>query len=683
MGKKSRAKQQRRNQEIAKTKQAKQTTQHKERSTGAASLLLWIMRIGTALALFTPFVLSKKHYFPFVGPKSIYFMALAQIVFFSWLILAVHYKRYRPTINKVLTAFIIFFIVLIIASVSGVDFSRSFWSKFERMTGLLMWIHLFGWFLAISSSFKRLSDWRGIFWVTTGIATLISFLTLLGEVGVAVWEQGGSSLGNTSFLGSYLLFNVFIALYLFFKEKNINFRVAALIATIVCGFGIYLAGARAATLGMLGGFGLIILLYLSFKLKKKSLRTVGKIALVLASVAVLVGIIMLFIPDTPVSNKFIELTTASRTVNWSMAWKGFFERPLFGWGPENYIVLFPKFFNSCLFTLRCGGEIWFDRTHNIVLDTLATTGIAGLLAYLGMFVVMFLVLIKKYFKEKSISFWTFSIFTALFVGYFVQNLTVFDMIASLMMFILTVSFIGFLATKDKPERQANKQVKPWVVIVLLVVFLLTFFEFVIQPYRTGAFVIQAVISPNPNERIEYYKKTFESSLAGKYQIRDFFAQEAQKFIKDGIDNSIPRELAVKELDFITDELKKTREESPLDFRATLKLAQVYNVYALVDGRVLSEAEKYGQEALELSPTNQQAFWTLAQTKVYLKDFETALDLAMQAVDLEVEWLNSYKVAVQIAQKAGKEDKVEEIIQRATEINPEWASKFDDIINAEK
>jgi tetratricopeptide (TPR) repeat protein len=366
-----------------------------------------------------------------------------------------------------------------------------------------------------------------------------------------------------------------------------------------------------------------------------------------------------------------------------MAWKGFIERPLFGWGPENYIVLFPKFFDPCLFTKKCGGEIWFDRTHNIVLDTLATTGIAGLLAYLGMFGAMFFVLIKKYFKEKSISFWTFSIFTALFVGYFVQNLTVFDMIASLMMFILTVSFIGFLAAKDKPEKQKNKPIKPWVVITLLIIFLLTFFEFVIQPYRTGAFVIQSVINSNPNERIEYYKKTFASSLAGKYQIRDFFAQEAQKFVKDGLSNSIPRELAIKELDFITDELKKTREESPLDFRATLKLAQVYNTYALVDGSVLPEADKYGQEALELSPTNQQAFWTLAQTKVYMRDFETALDLAMQAIDLEPEWLNSYKVAVQIAQKADKYDKSEEIIQMAVKINPEWTTAFSEVIDAER
>ena len=145
------------------------------------------------------------------------------------------------------------------------------------MTGLLMWAHLFGWFLALSSSFKRKEDWRGLFWATTIIATLISFLTLLGEVGVAVWKQGGSSLGNTSFLGSYLLFNVFIALYLFFKETKINYRIAAMVGAIICGIGIYSAGARAATLGMLGGIGLIILLYLSFELKKKSFRTISKI----------------------------------------------------------------------------------------------------------------------------------------------------------------------------------------------------------------------------------------------------------------------------------------------------------------------------------------------------------------------------------------------------------------------
>ncbi len=35
-------------------------------------------------------------YFPFVASKGLWFMACAQLAFFSWLVLAWHWQRYRP-----------------------------------------------------------------------------------------------------------------------------------------------------------------------------------------------------------------------------------------------------------------------------------------------------------------------------------------------------------------------------------------------------------------------------------------------------------------------------------------------------------------------------------------------------------------------------------------------------------
>jgi len=113
------------------------------------------LRFVVYLIFLTPLILFTKFYFPFVGPKSLYFMGCCQIVFFIWLYLAINYERYRPKRNSVLIAISLFLIVLILSSILGVDFSRSFWSKYERMTGLLMWLHLFGFFLVISSTFKK------------------------------------------------------------------------------------------------------------------------------------------------------------------------------------------------------------------------------------------------------------------------------------------------------------------------------------------------------------------------------------------------------------------------------------------------------------------------------------------------------------------------------------------------
>ena len=534
--------------------------------------------------------------------------------------------------------------------------------------------------MAISSSLRKLSDWRGIFWVSVGIGGLIAFLSLLGEAGVAVYERGGSSLGNTSFLGTYLLFHVFFALYLFFKEKNKYLKVVALVVAVLCALGIYFAGARAATLGTIGGIGLIGLLYLSFKVKNRGVKMAGRIALITASLVVLLLMILLFIPKSPVSDKFIEMTTASRAVNWRMAWKGFLERPLFGWGPENYIVLFPKFFDPCLFvTAKCGGEVWFDRTHNVVLDALVTTGIFGLLSYLGMFVVMAYVLIKKYFKQKTISFWLFAVFLALLCAYFIQNLTVFDMPATLMLFVLVLGFVAFSAGEKRQHVLRDKPKRAWVGIILLIVCVVTFFEFVIQPAKTDYFVIKSAVANSSEERLEYYQKTFDSSLMGKYQIRDFFAQQTQSVVQQNLDK-VPREILAKELDFVIKELQKTIEETPLDYRATLKLAQIHNVYALMDVSKVALAEQYGKTALSLSPNNQQSYWTLAQTKIFQKDAEETIRLAKTAVELEPDHLSSYKILVDVTIKVGQYDRAREFAKEAIALKPEWALEFDDLLS---
>ena len=77
----------------------------------------------------------------------------------------------------------------------------------------------------------------------------------------------------------------------------------------------------------------------------------------------------------------------------------------------------------------------------------------------------------------------------------------------------------------------------------------------------------------------------------------------------------------------------------------------------------------------MSPNNQQGYWALAQVKIYKGDFDTALSLAEQAVELEPRWLQSHLIAVQVSQIAEKPEITEQLIQNAIEINPEWASEF--------
>jgi len=121
------------------------------------------------------------------------------------------------------------------------------------------------------------------------------------------------------------------------------------------------------------------------------------------------------------------------------------------------------------------------------------------------------------------------------------------------------------------------------------------------------------------------------------------------------------------------------EEAPLDYRGALRLAHLYNFYSSIDSEKIPLAEKRAEELLELSPTNQQGYWVLAQNKVFQKDFETAFNLAQEAINLEPRHLQSHQIAIQIAKIVGDLDKAKEIAERAIEINPDWQEEFKDIL----
>jgi O-antigen ligase len=78
-----------------------------------------------------------------------------------------------------------------------------------------------------------------------------------------------------------------------------------------------------------------------------------------------------FVQKSPVLSRFTNLSWADRTIDsrltiWQMGWQAVKERPVLGWGPENFIVIFSKYYQPKLWNQ----EPWFDRSHNIYLDWL-------------------------------------------------------------------------------------------------------------------------------------------------------------------------------------------------------------------------------------------------------------------------------------------------------------------------
>jgi len=603
--------------------------------------LVKIVRWAVYLSLLTPLVVSGKFFFPYVGPKGIFFMALAQIAFFAWAYLAINYEQYRPTLNSVL----------------------------------------------ISSTFKFKKDWNKFFASSLVIGMVVSVIYFLARFGVdmGIWAaKKGSSLGNSSFLGTYLLFNVYLALLLFVRTKGKQFlRYLAVAGFLINGAALLMSSAQAARLSSLGGLFLIGTFYLIFKNPKKRVKVVGAVILLLATVGFVAGV---FHPESPLHKSLVNRLGAPRFVVWRMAWDGFKAKPLLGWGSNNFIMVYSKFFDP--YKKIAGGAPWFDRAHNIVMNYLATTGILGLLSYLSMYAAAFYILSKRYLQKKK--FWIPAIITAFMIAYFVHLLTVFDMPVSYMMFFLLLGFVASYKGRPAQKIEAKPQ-KIGVGVVIALLFLVSFWSFIVKPTQAGTGTIKAIqtvpnqqvmqqvkqnspnqvdsfLKSNSQKRIGLYKQTLNASPIGKYQIRNFFAQHSRNFVRNN-SQSLPQETAKEELQFTINKLEESKKESPHDLKTLMNLIQGYAVYSSYEQGKMQKVKDLAKEATEIAPNHQFGYWVLAQVYAQDKEFDKALDYAKQAVQLQPLVSQSQLIYIQTAAQAGKMELAREQAQKAVELIP--------------
>jgi hypothetical protein len=77
MGKQSREKKERQGEILQITEDSNDFWSH--------SFLWKLIFVGTCFIIFVPFIINSNYFFPFVGLKSVYFMALVEIIFAAWI----------------------------------------------------------------------------------------------------------------------------------------------------------------------------------------------------------------------------------------------------------------------------------------------------------------------------------------------------------------------------------------------------------------------------------------------------------------------------------------------------------------------------------------------------------------------------------------------------------------------
>ena len=621
-------------------------------------ILKEIIRWLSFSILFLPLLVLRTTLFPYIFPKIIFFQIAVEIIFALWLILIIQKKEYRPNFkNPLLLSLTIFIGILILSSLFGMDPARSFFSTQERMTGVITSVHFYLWFLVLGSLFRNIADWKKFIWASLTASFLVGLYGIGQKLGLELLLKGGvgrlsSTLGNPIYLSVYTMLNAFLAGFLILQEKK-KILKALLIILILFNLVIMSFGASRGVILSFGISLFLLFIFLIIQLPSKKI----KVFLLLLLIFIISGFVFLqtpkaqpFVAKSPlflkriVGTRFTDIKEINwvRTLSWQGAIEGFKEKPILGWGWENYNLVFNKFFNP-RYLEKGFTATWFDKSHNQVLDTLCLTGIFGLLSYLAFFFLIFRALFKKS-REYKLSL-SCVILGLMLVSYFLQNLFVFDTPAPLISFYLSLGLIYFYCKSVEPDNinlndssripraERRRKASGGLVLgknlilipIILIILSLTIYKLNILPFTKSQDGAKgAIISPIDFELgLYFYKNSLKEYSFTNPVIRLMLAKTVLE--QSGKADEKTKKEA---FNFVISEMEKNTKEHPFNVKYYLTLGKLYAADF--------ELEKAGnsfEKALTLSPKRQEVYYELGQIKLSQGKFSEAAEIYEKALRL--------------------------------------------------
>jgi len=619
--------------------------------------LRWIVIGGIFAFPFVCFIVTTSLFFPYITGKNFTFRVIVEVISGAWLALALISPAYRPRRSWILAAFALFVLVMAIADAQGANPFKSFWSNFERMDGWVTLVHLLLLLVVSVSVLNTEKLWRR-FWqtslVVSVVVSLYGFLQIAGALALGEGGTGGlgaridATFGNPIYLAVYMLFHIFIAALLWAQmrqeERSRDWSPLAIfygITIILDTAALLFTGTRGTSLGLIGGALLTIVLFSFTPEASKKFRrgTVAMIAVVIVAAGLLV-----VLRDLPVVQNVVFLnrlstislqdaTTKSRLLNMGIAWQGVKERPIFGWGQENYAIVFDKYYDPRMY----GQEPWFDRVHDVVFDWLVAGGFLGLLSYLSIFAAALWILWRPINEPGSgFSFAERSILTGLLGGYFFHNLFVFDNVTSYILFALVFAYIAWRGSVAAQARTIIEQrLLPQGALPFVVVFCAVLVWGAAWFVNSNAFAqnraLLSAVSPQQSgvlANLALFKTAIAYGSYGTQEAREQLAQGAtQVATTQSADVSTKQQF----FDTATQEMMLQAQASPLDARFPLFLGVLEDAFGDT-----KDAAASLQKAHELSPRKQSILFQVALNQTAQGNTAGALATFKQAYELDTE-----------------------------------------------
>jgi O-antigen ligase len=654
--------------------------------------LEYFIKILIGMTFFVPLLVFPQSYiFPFIVPKIIYFRSLVLLMFGAYIILLyINWAKYRIRMTPINIIVGLFFISFSISTFVGVDWYRSFWDNHERMLGLFTIFHYVLYYFIVTAVVQEWKDWKWIlriFLFAGSVVMSIGFIQtyinndLLLNGGITA--RVSATLGNSIYFSGYGLFLVFIGYLLAIKENVKKYNPwfwYAVVGGLLGFWGVFGGGTRGALLGLVAGLGVLMISYFFVLKEHKKIRQGLGILIILG--IILIGVLFNFrqtdfVKSIPGVGRMVNTQISGGTANtrimaWGIAIDAWQEKPIFGWGPNNYYHAYNKYYRA-EFLEHGWGETWFDNAHSVVMNTLAVQGGFGILIYLGIYIIAITMLWREYRKGK-IDVHVVSVVSAFLVAHLISLVTIFENPTSYLYFFFFLAFVNqqMMNTDGMTHNKQNslKSVSSGLLVVVALVILLFVYSTNINPARANKSALLAIRSlQTGGDFMDSYAVATSIPSPHIDDIRNDFSNSSVSVINQLVQKNENIKIAEMLYDKIYSELKKNVDLHPLDIRVHIRLAQLVMSGAQIkqDSSLLFESESLLEYALSKSPKRQQIQYTLAALKMQIHKTDEAIQILQDSIDNDPKIGEGWWRMALVYQQMGNLDKAKEILQEALDV----------------
>lgn len=633
----------------------------------ACTLLILALPILSLPPIFSP---------PDWGKTLVFRVLLSLEIIITAAIMWFYPRRIRtiPWKKKEAAGFLLLLAVLglfLLAILFSFDRTFSVWGSPFRSGGVVNFASYIV-FAILAFLVLKPKDWNMAWGFATGIAVLASILALVQWQGLFadLFVQTGrptSSLGNPIMLAMYLLFFVFPAL-------SFGFNASALLKKILYGslallfiFVILITQSRSTYLGLAVASSFFALLY-PFNKPWQSRVFKGLFCLLAA-----VGAVLIYFANATPEDKFPEFIQENHTLfgivkradvgfflqdprfsAWQVAWKSVLERPLLGYGPENFEIAFDRNYDSRLQGIQYIPDTpnsWWDKAHNSFLDIATQAGIPAAFLYFALFGLLLWQLqkIKKRAQENASLIHGIQ---AALIGYASANLFAFDTSSIYIIFFFLVAYSLFLihaagkqeeTQKEQKERQSSLSPYKTLGLFSVAFFLLWFnWQYAWRPLQINGNLNRGVLLVKA-ERCEEGLKFLDKALAESKEtfLNSYTRLKYFDILKLCNDQGFIGNMETAQKGY--DALKEAAKTWPNHTRTWIFLGQLTNILVEQQGKAgllspeqkaegIATAHSYFETAQQLSPGHLEVYVDWIKTFLIARDFNGASLKAQECID---------------------------------------------------